>query len=182
MKKLLLASLCMTAFALTACDKKPNEATPSTENTTATTNAPVTNSTDVGAMSNNVIADIRSDLDQIQTLSNAKAQEALKFQNEVTQAAQKGDKAALDQVVEQMDQYVDSFNDDLEALNLKSHEGDALREKMKDSNELGLELAEEGVKTPPNTDKINALQKKATDLQQSLLQDMQSLQSKVNGK
>ncbi|QIO10127.1 hypothetical protein [Acinetobacter lanii] len=186
MKKLLLASLCMTAFTLTACDKKPNEATPTTtENTTVTTNAPATTATSAapaGVLSNNVVADIRSDLDQLQTLSNTKAQEALKFQNEVTQAAQKGDKAALDQVVDQMDKYVDAFNDELEALNLKSAEGDALRDKMKDSNELGLELAEEGVKTPPNTDKINALQKKATDLQQSLLQDMQSLQSKVNGK
>ena len=176
MKKLLLASLCMTAFALTACDKKPNDSTStSTEKTTTATAS-------TASLSNNVVADIRSDLDQIQTLSNTKAQEALKFQTDVTQAAQKGDKAALDKVVKQMDEYVDTFNDELEDLKLKSSEGDAVRSKMKESNKVGLELAEEGIKSPPDVTKITELQKKATEIQQALLQDMQSLQAKVNSK
>ena len=91
MKKLILASLCAVALGLTACEKKPNDAETTTSTTAATT---------VTALTNGVDADIRADLDKIQTLSNAKAQEALKFQNDVMQAAQKGDKAALDAVVE----------------------------------------------------------------------------------
>ncbi len=174
MKKLILASLCAVALGLTACEKKPNDA----ETTTSTTTAATT----VTALSNGVDADIRADLDKIQTLSNAKAQEALKFQNDVMQAAQKGDKAALDAVVDSMDKYVDSFNDELEALDLKSAEADSIRDKMKESNDLGLDLAEAGVETPPNMEKITELQKKATELQQSLLQEMQTLQTKVTAK
>lgn len=169
MKKVLLATLCASAFGLSACDKKPNEVT--TANTTATET--------VQSFSNNVKEDIRSDLDQIEKLSNTKAQEALSFQNEVMEAAQKGDKAALDKVVDSMEKYVDNFNDELEALKLKSKEVDSIRNKMKESNELGLDLAEAGVETPPNVDKINELQKKATELQQALLQEMQTLQTQI---
>lgn len=174
MKKLILAALCATALGLTACEKKP------AENTTAATEsaAPTT----VVSLSNGVVDDIRGDLDKIQTLSNAKAQEALKFQNDVMQAAQKGDKAALDAVVDSMEKYVDSFNDELEALSLKSSEADSIRDKMQESNDLGLDLAEAGVENPPDMNKINDLQKKATELQQSLLQEMQTLQTKVTAK
>lgn len=171
MKKLLIASLCMTAFTLTACDKKPNESATATSET----QAPAT----MTALSNNVVADIKSDLEQIESLSNAKAQEALSFQTEVTQAAQNGDKKALDTVVDKMEKYVDSFNNDLEALKLKSTEADVLRDKMKDSNDLGLELAEAGVETNPDMNKVTELQKKAVELQQSILTDMQALQAKV---
>lgn len=176
MKKLIIASLCAAALGLTACDKKSAETT-STQTETQTAPATV-----VTSLSNGVVDDIRTDLDQIQTLSNTKAQEALKFQNDVMQAAQKGDKAALDAVVDSMEKYVDSFNDELEALNLKSSEADSIRDKMKESNDLGLDLAEAGVENPPNMEKITELQKKATELQQSLLQDMQALQTKINTK
>ena len=171
MKKLLIASLCMTAFPLTACDKKTNEGTTAP----AETQAPAAMTT----LSNNVVADIKSDLDQIETLSNTKAQEALSFQTEVTQAAQNADKKALDAVVDKMEKYVDSFNDDLEALKLKSTEADVLRDKMKDSNDLGLELAEAGVEPNPDMNKVTELQNKAVELQQSILKDMQALKAKV---
>lgn len=174
MKKLLLASLCMTAVALTACDKKPNDTAAKTEN-----GAPAAT---LASMSHDNAADIKSDLNQIETLSNTKAQEALKFQNEVNEAAQKGEKSALDAVVVKMDTYVAAFNKDLDALKLKSSEADSLRGKMKESNDLGLELAKAGVENPPNMTKITELQKKATDLQQALLTEMQTLQVKVNGK
>lgn len=172
MKKLLLASMCMTTLALAACDKKPNE------NTTA-----VAEKNDTPAMttlSNNVMADIKTDLAQLEMLSNTKAQEALSFQTEVTQAAQSGDQKALEGVVDKMEKYMDTFNDDLDALKLKSTEASNLREKMKQSNELGVELAEAGIEKNPNMEKINELQKKGVELQESILKDMQDLQSKVN--
>lgn len=171
MKKLLLSTVCITALGLSACDK--------TQKTEADTNATQTTNSSPTALSHDNVSDIRSDLDAIQTLSNSKAQEALKFQTDVTQAAQKGDKAALDQVVKSMDQYVDDFNDALDDLKLKSAEGISLKDKMKEANELGLDLAEEGVKMPPDNNKVMELQNKSTQLQQELLKEMQALQNKV---
>lgn len=176
MKKILIASLCLSALGLTACDKKTNETATTAQTTTPTV------ATTTAALSQGVTEDIRTDLDQIHTLSNAKAQEALKFQNDVMQAAQKEDKAALDAVVDSMEKYVDDFNDELEALKLKSSEADSIRDKMKASNELGLDLAEAGIETPVDMNKITELQKKATELQQSLLQEMQTLQTQVSVK
>lgn len=174
MKKLLLASLCMASVALTACDKKPNEAA-----TTSTDNQPVATQATV-SLSKDVAADIKSDLTQIQTLSTNKAKEALEFQNEVTQAAQKNDKAALEGIVEKMKSYTENFNKELDALTLKSSEVDAVRSKMKEANNLGVELSEAGLKNPPDMNEINALQKKATEMQQALLTEMQTLQNKAN--
>lgn len=174
MKKLLIASLCITAFALTACDKKTNDATSTTSQTTNTAQA--------SSLSHDNAGDIKSDLQQLQTLSNTKSQEALAFQDEATEAAQKGEKPALEALVKKMESYVTNFNKDLEGLNLKSSEASAVRDKMKKSNDLGLALAKAGIETPPNMTKITGLQKEATDLQQALLADMQSLEIKVNGK
>ncbi|EZQ03015.1 MULTISPECIES: hypothetical protein [unclassified Acinetobacter] len=172
MKKLLIASICTTAVFLTACDKKSNDQSSPTAAETVQSNT----------LSTNVNADIQHDLDLLDQISNTKAQEALAFQNEVTQAAQNNNKAELDAVVEKMDNYVDQFNDDLDKLALKSTEGASLRDKMKESNELGLDLAEAGVKEKPDMNEITELQKKAVELQQSLLQDMQNLKNQVGTK
>ena len=172
MKKLLIASLCTTAVFLTACDKKSNDQSSPTAAETVQSNT----------LSTNVNADIQHDLDLLDQISNTKAQEALAFQNEVTQAAQNNNKAELDAVVEKMDNYVDQFNDDLDKLALKSTEGASLRDKMKESNKLGLDLAEAGVKEKPDMNEITELQKKAVELQQSLLQDMQNLKNQVGTK
>lgn len=174
MKKLLIASLCTTAIFLTACDKKSAEQT--------NENATTTKTQTVASLSTNVKADIQHDLNLLDQISNTKAQEALAFQSEVTKAAQNNNKAELDTVVEKMDQYVDRFNDDLDKLALKSTEGVSLRDKMKESNELGLDLAEAGIKEKPDMNEINELQQKAVALQQSLLQDMQALKAKVESK
>ncbi len=41
-------------------------------------------------------------------------------------------------MVEKTETYVKQFNDELDALTLKSAEVDALREKMQDANDLGV--------------------------------------------
>lgn len=173
MKKLLLATLCASAVVLTACNQKPNE-TAATTASSETVAAPAT------SLSQDVAADIKSDLTQIQTLSTTKAKEALEFQNEVTQAAQKNDKAALQAIIGKMKAYVNGFNADLDALSLKSSEADSIRNKMKESNNLGVELSEAGLASSPDMTKITALQNQATELQQALLTEMQALQNKAN--
>lgn len=174
MKKLLIASLCTTAVFLTACDKKSNDQVKD--------NGTVTTPEKTASLSTNVNADIQHDLNLLDQISNTKAQEALAFQTEVTKAAQNNNKAELDSVVDKMDEYVDRFNDDLDKLALKSTEGVALRDKMKETNDLGLDLAKAGIKEKPDMNEINELQQKAVTLQQSLIQDMQSLKTKVENK
>jgi hypothetical protein len=49
-------------------------------------------------------------------------------------------------MVEKTETYVKQFNDELDALTLKSAEVDALREKMQDANDLGVELTKESTK------------------------------------
>lgn len=170
MKKLLIATLCASAFALAACDKKPADATSGTDSKPAATAV---------ALSTNNIADIKSDFTALQAMSTEKAKEALNFQTEVMAAAQKGDKAALQGIVEKMKAYVETANKDLDGLALKSSEVASVREKMKESNKLGVEMSELGLSSTPDSQKIMDLQKKGTELQQSLMTEMQALQAKV---
>ena len=60
--------------------------------------------------------------------------------------------------------------------NFKSHEVDALSEKFKQVHLLGLEIAQENSKNPPQPERINALKTQIGALQQSVLNDMRSLQ------
>lgn len=165
MKRLLIATLCASAFALTACDKKP------TENTTT---APAAVS-----LSTNNAADIKSDLTAIETLSASKAQQALDFQSKSVAAMQKGDQGALNEMFKDMEAYVESFNKDLSALPLKSSEADAVRNTMKEGNALGIQLTEAGLSAKPDETKIMALAQRATEIQKTLLTDMQALKTKA---
>ncbi|RKG37911.1 hypothetical protein [Acinetobacter rongchengensis] len=171
MKKIFIATLCVSAFALTACDKKPADASSATDSKPAV--AAVTLSTDNAT-------DIKSDLAQIQTLSTNKAKEALDFQSEVMQAAQKGDKAALEGVVNKMKTYVTGFNKELDGLALKSTEVVSVRDKIKESNNLGIEMSEAGLASPPNPEKVKQIQTRGIELQKSLMDEMQALQAKAN--
>lgn len=165
MKKLLIATLCATAFTLTACDKKPTEAN-------GTTAAAV-------SLSQNVTADIKADLAAIESLSQTKAQEAMEFQSKLLEAAQKNDKAAVDGVLKGMKDAVESFNNDLKGLSLKSSEVDAVRNKMTETNKISVELTEAGMQAQPDQNKIMELSKKSNELQQQLMADMKELQAKV---
>jgi ATP-dependent Lon protease len=177
MKKSLLASLCVAALALTACDKKTNEAPASSATSTATT--PTTTPPVTASLSSNNTADIKSDLDQIQMLSNRNSQEATDLQNKANQAAQKGDKAVLTSTVAQMKTYINKFNQELDALKLKSSEVNAVRDKIKESNNLGIALAETTLESSPDKQKVTELQNRAAQLQKELMTEMQALQNQV---
>jgi len=168
MKKLLIATLCASAFVLTACDKK----------------APETNTTTAAAvsLSTNNTTDIKSDLDQMDALSTTKAKEAVDFQSKFMDSIQKGDKSALDEMLKEMKVFVEHFNKDLDALKLKSTEVDATRNKIKDANNLTLQLTEAGLSPTPDQNKITELTNKATELQKELITDMETLKAKVADK
>ncbi|MFH7765972.1 hypothetical protein [Acinetobacter sp. BSP-28] len=176
MKTPLLASLCVATLALTACDKKPNEAPASSAATSA---SPTSTQPATAALSTNNIKDIKNDLIEIQTLSQNRSKEALDLQNKANQAAQKNDKAALNTIIAEMKTYIANFNQDLDALALKSTELDKVREKIKESNNLGIELSEESIAEKPDMKKIAELRDQATQLQKELVADMQALENKV---
>lgn len=175
MKKSLLASLCVAALALTACDKKTNEA-PASSATTSTSTATQQVTT---SLSSNNSADIKSDLDQIQMLSNRNSQEATDLQNKANQAVQKGDKATLTSTVAQMKTYINKFNQELDTLKLKSGEVNVVRDKIKESNNLGIALAETSLESSPDKQKVTELQNRAAQLQKELMTEMQALQNQV---
>ncbi|WP_349928012.1 hypothetical protein ABJ384_13815 [Acinetobacter sp. A1-4-2] len=176
MKTPLLASLCVAALALTACEKKPNEAPASSATTTS---SPASTQPATAALSTNNVKDIKNDLIEIQTLSQNRSKEALDLQNKANQAAQKNDKAALNTIIAEMKTYIANFNQDLDALALKSTELDKVRGKIKESNNLGIELSEESIAEKPDMKKIAELRDRATQLQKELVADMQALENKV---
>ena len=178
MKKRLLASLCFAAMALTACDKKPNEA-PASSSTSPAATPPASTQPATAALSSNNAADIKNDLKQIETLSNSRAKEASALQNKANEAAQKSDKASLNAIVADMKSYIARFNQDLDALKLKSSELDAVRDKIKESNNIGIELSEASIANTPDSKKITELQNRATKLQKELVTEMQALQTKA---
>ncbi|MFD1438812.1 hypothetical protein HLH14_11255 [Acinetobacter sp. ANC 4282] len=178
MKKRLLASLCFAAMALTACDKKPNEA-PASSSTSPAATPPASTQPATAALSSNNAADIKNDLKQIETLSNSRAKEASALQNKANEAAQKSDKASLNAIVADMKTYIARFNQDLDALKLKSSELDAVRDKIKESNNIGIELSEASIANTPDSKKITELQNRATKLQKELVTEMQALQTKA---
>lgn len=175
MKKLLISTLCVSALTLTACDKKTNESTVKGSEAASTAQTTV-------ALSTNNQAHMQSDLRLIQTLSNNKAQDALKFQTEANEAAQRGEEPDLKAIATKLETYVNDFNKELDALKLQSTEVDSLRTKLKESNQIGLDLTKAGTATPPDTAKIAELQKKATDLQQELISETQAIELKANNK
>ena len=178
MKKLLLTTVCMATLTLAACEKKATET--AVEQAATSSEAASTSATTIVAdHSQNNVTDIQADLMAVQTLSNAKAQEAAEFQKEVTTALQQKDASQIKAMVDKTETYVDQFNDELDALTLKSEEVDALREKIKDANDLGVELTKESTEAKPDTAKITELQTKATELQKAIVADVAALEAKV---
>lgn len=171
MKKLLAATMFISALSLIACsDNKTSNGNEKTEVTAVKKTS----------YSQNVPKDIKSDLEKIQSLSNSQAQEALKFQTEITEALQKGNVSGLNNVVDHLKTYTKNFNISLDKLELRSSEGNKIRDDMKAANLISVELAETGMKTPPDIEKIQAIQQKSIEIQQSLLQDMQAAQEQAS--
>ena len=101
-----------------------------------------------------------------------------KFQKEVAAVVEKKDSIQLKAVLEKTETYVKQFNDELDALTLKSTEVDALRKKMQDANNLGIELTKESIETKPDSAKITELQNKAMELQKTIMADVTALEAK----
>lgn len=165
MKNLIIATLCASSLLLTACSKSSEKQ--NTEQSQQVT------------YSQNNIEHIKTDLTTVETLSNKKAEEGLEFQNEAVKASQSGKDEDIQHVVNKMKTFVEGFNQELNALVIKSSEVNELRVKMIESNNLGLQLAQEGSSKAPNEQKIEQLQTQVTSTQQQMLDIMQKLQAQT---
>lgn len=122
----------------------------------------------------------KDELAEIQTLSTNKTKDALAFQDAVIQAAQNHDQIELQALIHKMKKFVEDFNQDLDALTLKSPEANSIRSKIKQINNLGIKLSEEAVKDSPDLDNIKALQAEINELQQLLSTEIIHVQNKID--
>ena len=167
MNKKLLPILIVTTFSLTACNESKQHQTPS-DSTTAYKNLSTANP-----------ADIKADLDALDQISNKNSQAILNVQDALKAARQNKEVDIIPALLEQLKTHSLAFNTALDATNFKSQEGAALREKFKQVHLLGVELAQEDTKNPPQMDRITGLEAQISVIQQSSVSEMRALQQMV---
>jgi len=167
MNKKWLPILIVTIFSLTACNESKKHQTPS-DSTTAYKNLSIAN-----------LADIKADLDTLDQISNKNSQAILNAQDALKAARQNKEVDTIPALLEQLKTHSLAFNTALDATNFKSQEGAALREKFKQVHLLGVELAQENTKSPPQMQRITALEAEISVIQQSSISEMRALQHMI---
>lgn len=167
MNKKWLPILIVTTFSLTACNESKKHQTPS-DSTTAYKNLSTAN-----------LTDIKADLDALDQISNKNSQAILNAQDALKAARQNKEVDTIPALLEQLKTHSLAFNTALDATNFKSQEGAALREKFKQVHLLGVELAQENIKSPPQMQRITALEAEISVIQQSSISEMRALQRMV---
>ena len=167
MNKKWLPILIVTTFSLTACNESKQHQTPS-DSTTAYKNLSIAN-----------LADIKADLDTLDQISNKNSQAILNAQDALKAARQNNEGDTIPALLEQLKTHSLAFNTALDATNFKSQEGAALREKFKQVHLLGVELAQENTKSPPQMQRITALEAEISVIQQSSISEMRALQHMI---
>ena len=167
MNKKWLPILIVTTFSLTACNESKQHQTPS-DSTTAYKNLSIAN-----------LADIKADLDTLDQISNKNSQAILNAQDALKAARQNKEVDTIPALLEQLKTHSLAFNTALDATNFKSQEGAALREKFKQVHLLGVELAQENTKSPPQRQRKTALEAEISVIQQSSISEMRALQHMI---
>ena len=167
MNKKLLPILIVTTFSLTACNESKQHQTPS-DSTTAYKNLRTANPTD-----------IKADLDALDQISNKNSQAILNTQDALNAARQNKEVDTIPALLEQLKTHSLVFNTALDATKFKSSEVAALSEKFKQVHLLGVELAQENTKSPPQMQRITALEAEISVIQQSSISEMRALQHMI---
>nr|WP_227557074.1 hypothetical protein [Acinetobacter johnsonii] len=157
----------MTTFSLTACNESKQHQTPS-DSTTAYKNLSTANP-----------ADIKADLDALDQISNKNSQAILNTQDALNAARQNKEVDTIPALLEQLKTHSLVFNTALDATKFKSSEVAALSEKFKQVHLLGVELAQENTKSPPQMQRITALEAEISVIQQSSISEMRALQHMI---
>ena len=167
MNKKWLPILIVTTFSLTACNESKQHQTPS-DSTTAYKNLSTANP-----------ADIKADLDALDQISNKNSQAILNTQDALNAARQNKEVDTIPALLEQLKTHSLVFNTALDATKFKSSEVAALSEKFKQVHLLGVELAQENTKSPPQMQRITALEAEISVIQQSSISEMRALQHMI---
>ncbi|MFW1743009.1 hypothetical protein [Acinetobacter johnsonii] len=167
MNKKWLPILIVTTFSLTACNESKQHQTPS-DSTTAYKNLSTANPTD-----------IKADLDALDQISNKNSQAILNTQDALNAARQNKEVDTIPALLEQLKTHSLVFNTALDATKFKSSEVAALSEKFKQVHLLGVELAQENTKSPPQMQRITALEAEISVIQQSSISEMRALQHMI---
>lgn len=166
MKKIIMTTLCLAAFSLTACDKKVDQPESADKSSQQESNS----------LSTNNKSDIKADFEAIAKLSTSKSEEALKMQEEALNAT---DPAAAKNVVENNKKYFDQFNDDLNKIKLKSSEVNDIRAQMINLNKITFEMMDQGMSGTPDMNKITELQTKVEKATADLSANMQKVEAMI---
>lgn len=161
MNPLVIVCLCLSSYALVSC--KPTNS-----------DSPKIN------FSHNQLFDIQNDIALLQPLSLRQNQESAIFQQQALNVIRSGNSKQIDQVVQNLQQQIDQFNQQLRDLVLSSSEVDTIRRKMIRSYNLSMELAQQGAAKQPDTQKIKRLQQQLTKVQDEIHQLQDQALSKIN--
>ncbi|WP_291373422.1 hypothetical protein [Acinetobacter sp. UBA6720] len=168
MNKKWLPILLTATFSLTACSESNQQQQISSDSTPTHKNLSTANPTD-----------IKTDLDALDQIANKNSQAILNAQDALKAARQNKQVDALPALLEQLKTHSLEFNAALDATHFKSHEVAALSEKFKQVHLLGVELAQENTKNPPQMDRITGLEAQISVIQQSSVSEMRALQHMI---
>ena len=168
MNKKWLPILLTATFSLTACSESNQQQQISSDSTPTHKNLSTANPTD-----------IKTDLDALDQIANKNSQAILSAQDALKEARQNKQVDALPALLEQLKTHSLEFNAALDATHFKSHEVAALSEKFKQVHLLGVELAQENTKNPPQMDRITGLEAQISVIQQSSVSEMRALQHMI---
>lgn len=160
--------LLTATFSLTACSESNQQQQTSSDSTSVHKNLSTANPTD-----------IKTDLDALDQISNQNSQAILTAQDAIRTAIRNKEVDTLPALLDQLKTHSLKFNAALDTTNFKSQEGAALREKFKQVHLLGVELAQENTKNPPQMDRITGLEAEISVIQQSSISEMRALQRMV---
>lgn len=168
MNKKWLPILLTATFCLTACSESNQQQQISSDSTPTHKNLSTANPTD-----------IKTDLDTLDQVANKNSQAILNAQDALKAARQNKEVNTIPALLEQLKIHSLAFNAALDAANFKSQEGAALSEKFKQVHLLGVELAQENTKNPPQMDRITGLEAQISVIQQSSVSEMRALQHMI---
>ena len=168
MNKKWLPILLTATLSLTACSESNQQQQISSDSTPTHKNLSTANPTD-----------IKTDLDALDQIANKNSQAILSAQDALKAARQNKQVDALPALLEQLKTHSLAFNTALDATHFKSHEVAALSEKFKQVHLLGVELAQENTKNPPQMDRITGLEAQISVIQQSSVSEMRALQHMI---
>lgn len=168
MNKKWLPILLTATLSLTACSESNQQQQISSDSTPTHKNLSTANPTD-----------IKTDLDALDQIANKNSQAILSAQDALKAARQNKQVDALPALLEQLKTHSLEFNAALDATHFKSHEVAALSEKFKQVHLLGVELAQENTKNPPQMDRITGLEAQISVIQQSSVSEMRALQHMI---